>query len=140
MMWAGEPDPDNAGGGKCRAHNDTRLRGLFREGVFFEEEGMNKPEASLAIQVLPQSVSGDKMLGIIDKVIAYLKLSGLNMAVGPFETVIEGDFEELMELAAECQRICVREGAEGLLTYMKMAYNPHDGVLPIEKKIAKYTH
>ncbi|MDR0495718.1 MAG: thiamine-binding protein [Treponema sp.] len=101
---------------------------------------MNKPEASLAIQVLPQSVASDTMLGIVDKVIAYLKLSGLKMAVGPFETVIEGGFEELMGLAAECQRICIREGADGLLTYMKMAYNPHGGVLSIDEKIAKYNY
>ena len=101
---------------------------------------MKKPEASLAIQVLPQSVPGDEMLGIVDKVIAYLKISGLKMVVGPFETVIEGDFEELMEIAAECQRICIREGADGLLTYMKVAYNPHGGVLSIDKKIAQYTH
>jgi uncharacterized protein YqgV (UPF0045/DUF77 family) len=100
---------------------------------------MNKPEASLAIQVLPQSVAGDELLSIVDKVIAYLKLSGLKTVVGPFETVIEGDFEKLMELAAECQRICIREGAAGLLTYMKMAYNPQGGVLTIDEKIAKHT-
>jgi uncharacterized protein YqgV (UPF0045/DUF77 family) len=99
---------------------------------------MKEPEASLAIQVLPQSVAGDEMINIIDKVIAYLKQSGLKTVVGPFETVIEGDFEKLMELAAECQRICIREGAGGLLTYMKMAYNPHGGVLSIDEKIAKH--
>jgi uncharacterized protein YqgV (UPF0045/DUF77 family) len=66
-------------------------------------------------------------------------LSGLKTVVGPFETVIEGDFEKLMQLAAECQRICIREGAKGLLTYMKMAYNPQGGVLSIDEKIAKHT-
>ena len=99
---------------------------------------MNQPEASLAIQVLPQSVTGEEALGIIDKVIAYIKSTGLRTAVGPFETVIEGDFEKLAVIAAECQRICIREGAAGLLTYMKMAYNPSDGVWSIEKKTAKY--
>jgi len=99
---------------------------------------MNQPEASLAIQVLPQSVAGDEVLGIVDKVIAYIKSAGLKTVVCPFETVIEGDFEKLMEIAAECQRICVREGAAGLLTYMKMAYNPNGGVWSIEKKIAKH--
>jgi len=99
---------------------------------------MNQPEASLAIQVLPQSAAGDEVLAIVDKVIAYIKSTGLKTVVGPFETVIEGDFEKLMEIAAECQRICIREGAAGLLTYMKIAYNPHGGVWSIEKKIAKH--
>ena len=99
---------------------------------------MNQPEASLAIQVLPQSAAGDEVLGIVDKVIAYIKSTGLKTVVGPFETVIEGDFENLTGIAAECQRICIREGAAGLLTYMKMAYNPNGGVWSIEKKIAKH--
>jgi uncharacterized protein YqgV (UPF0045/DUF77 family) len=107
--------------------------------IFFYFGGiMNQPEASLAIQVLPQSVTGDEVLQIVDKVIAYIKSTGLPTVVGPFETVIEGDFNQLMEIAAECQRICVHEGAHGLLTYMKMAYNPNDGVWSIDEKIAKH--
>ncbi|MDR2740378.1 MAG: thiamine-binding protein [Treponema sp.] len=103
---------------------------------------MNKtetqPQASLAIQVLPQSVSGEELLRIVDKVIAYIKSTGLNTLVGPFETTIEGDFNRLMEIAGECQRICIREGAPELLTYMKMAYKPGEGVWSIEKKTAKH--
>jgi uncharacterized protein YqgV (UPF0045/DUF77 family) len=99
---------------------------------------MSKPEASLAIQVLPQSVSGDEVLRIVDKVIAYIKSANLNYVVGPFETTIEGDFETLLRIAAECQRICIREGAEGLLTYMKMAYYPSGGVWSIAEKTDKY--
>ncbi|GHV94508.1 hypothetical protein AGMMS50293_08280 [Spirochaetia bacterium] len=99
---------------------------------------MDQPEASLAIQVLPQSVAGDEVLRIVDKVIAYIKSTGLKTFVGPFETTIEGDFDKLMEIARECQLICIREGAASLLTYMKMAYNPNSGVWSIEKKTAKH--
>jgi uncharacterized protein YqgV (UPF0045/DUF77 family) len=99
---------------------------------------MKRPEASLAIQVLPQSVAGDEVLRIVDKVIEYIKGTGLKSVVGPFETVIEGDFEKLMEIAKESQLICMREGAAGLLTYMKVAYNPSGGVWSIEEKTAKH--
>ena len=99
---------------------------------------MDRPEASLAIQVLPQSVADEEVLDIVDKVIAYIKSTGLQSVVGPFETTIEGDFNRLMEIAAECQRICIREGAQGLLTYMKMAYNPNSGVWSIDEKTAKH--
>jgi len=106
--------------------------------AFFYGGSMDKPEASLAIQVLPQSVAGDEALKIVDKVIACIKGTGLKSVVGPFETTIEGDFDQLMEIAAECQRICIREGASSLLTYMKMAYKPNGGVLSIDEKIAKH--
>ncbi|MDR1374544.1 MAG: thiamine-binding protein [Treponema sp.] len=97
-----------------------------------------RPQASLAIQVLPQSVSGEELLRIVDRVIAYIKRTGLTALVGPFETTVEGDFDKLMEIAGECQRICIREGAPELLTYMKMAYRPDGGVWSIEQKTAKH--
>jgi len=99
---------------------------------------MKRPEASIAIQVLPQSVKGDEILAIVDKVIAYIKSTGLTAVVGPFETVIEGDFNKLMEVAKECQLICIREGAESLLTYIKIAYNPNGGTWSIDEKTAKH--
>ncbi|MDR1838894.1 MAG: thiamine-binding protein [Treponema sp.] len=99
---------------------------------------MNRPTASIAIQVLPQSAEGDEVLRIVDKVIAYIKSTGLKTVVCPFETVIEGDFDKLMNIAKECQLICIREGAPGLLTYMKIAYNPNGGVWSIDEKIAKH--
>jgi uncharacterized protein YqgV (UPF0045/DUF77 family) len=99
---------------------------------------MKNPQASIAIQVLPQQVSGDETLRIVDAVIAYIKSTGLKSVTGPFETVIEGDFDRLMEIAKECQLICVREGAAGLLTYMKIAYNPDGGVWSIEEKTSKH--
>ena len=99
---------------------------------------MNRPMASLAIQVLPQSVSGDELLLIVDKVIAYLKSTGLKTVVGPFESVIEGDFDRIMDIAKECQLLCVREGAASLLTNMKIAYNPNGGTWSIDEKIAKH--
>ena len=64
--------------------------------------------ASVAIQVLP-SVEGEDVIRIVDEVIAYIKSSGLNTYVGPFETTIEGDYDQLMEIVRECQLICIRQ-------------------------------
>ena len=63
--------------------------------------------ASVAIQVLP-GVQGEEVIRIVDEVIAYIKSSGLNTYVGPFETTIEGDYDQLMEIVKECQLICIR--------------------------------
>ena len=98
---------------------------------------MKQPTASLAIQVLPRVPEAD-VIPVVDKVIAYLKSTGLPVFVGPFETTIEGEFEQLFDIAKECQLICIREGAPSVSTYMKMAYNPTEGVWSIEKKVTKH--
>ncbi|MDR3206752.1 MAG: thiamine-binding protein [Oscillospiraceae bacterium] len=98
---------------------------------------MNQPKASLAIQVLPQ-VPREQIIPVVDKVIAYLKGTGLPTFVGPFETTVEGDFDRLFDIAKECHLICVREGASGVSTYMKVAYNPGEGVWSIDHKVAKH--
>ncbi|MDR1144347.1 MAG: thiamine-binding protein [Spirochaetaceae bacterium] len=97
-----------------------------------------QPEASLAIQVLPKTADPGELLRIVDAVIAYLKGTGLNAFVGPFETTVEGSFDRLCEIAREAQLICIREGAGSVSSYMKWAYNPGEGVWSIEKKTAKH--
>jgi Uncharacterized conserved protein len=94
-------------------------------------------EASVAIQVLPKA-EGTEMIRIIDKVIDYIQSRGLETFVGPFETTVEGDYDELMEIVKECQLICIREGAPGVSSYVKIAYNPKAGVLSIDDKVSKY--
>ncbi|GHV85779.1 hypothetical protein AGMMS50230_13870 [Spirochaetia bacterium] len=96
------------------------------------------PEASLAIQVLPKTASGDEVIRIVDAVIAYIKGTGLNTFVGPFETTVEGSFDQLCEIAREAQLISIREGAGAVSTYMKWAYNPGEGVWSIDKKVSKH--
>ncbi len=94
--------------------------------------------ASVAIQVLP-GVQGEEVLRIVDEVIAYIKSSGLNTYVGPFETTIEGDYDQLMEIVKECQLICIRAGAPSVMSYVKINYKPGaDGVWTIEKKVKKH--
>lgn len=98
---------------------------------------MEQFNASLAIQVLPK-VEGEEVIRVVDEVIAYIKSTGLNTFVGPFETTIEGDFDHLMDIAKECQKICIRAGAPSVMSYMKVAYNPGEGVWSIDKKVTKH--
>ena len=96
-----------------------------------------QPECSIAIQVCP-AVQGEEIIRIVDQVIAYLKASGLKCMVGPFETTVEGPYDQLMELVKECQLICIREGAPQVASYVKIAYNPDQGVWSIDKKVTKH--
>ena len=92
--------------------------------------------ASVAIQVLPK-VEGEELIRVVDEAIAYIRSTGLNMFVGPFETTIEGDYENLMEIVKRCQLICIEQGAPSVMSFIKINYNP-EGVLTIEKKTKKH--
>ncbi|NLP44968.1 MAG: thiamine-binding protein [Peptococcaceae bacterium] len=92
---------------------------------------------SIAIQVLPE-VEGEEVLRIVDKVIGYLKSTGLNVFVGPFETTIEGDFEQLMDILKHCQLICIEEGAPSVMSYVKISYKPRGRIWTIDEKVAKH--
>ena len=93
--------------------------------------------ASVAIQVLPQQVDQKKMLDCVDAVIEYIASCNVKYTVGPFETVLEGEFDALMEIVRACFRICVAAGAPGVLGYVKVNYCP-DGELTIAEKTDKY--
>ena len=95
-------------------------------------------EASVAIQVLPQAPDDEELCRIVDEVIAYIAEQGYNYYVGPFETTIEGPYEELMDIVKECQYMAIRAGAPSVASYVKIAFKPEGEVLSIEKKIGKY--
>lgn len=96
-------------------------------------------KASVAIQVLPKVAETSEVVRIVDEVIAYIQSTGLHYYVGPFETTIEGeDYNQLMEIVAECQRVAIRAGAPAVSAYVKISYRPEGGVLTIDEKITKH--
>ena len=94
--------------------------------------------ASVAIQVLPKVDNDDKLIRVVDEVIAYIQSTGLNYFVGPCETSIEGEYDQLMEIVKECQLVAVRAGAKSVSAYVKINYRPEGDVLTIEKKVTKH--
>ncbi len=95
-------------------------------------------EASVAIQSLPEAENDEELIRIVDEVIAYIASSGYNYYVGPFETTIEGPYDELMEIVRQCQHIAIRAGAPSVAAYVKISYKPEGEVLSIERKVGKY--
>lgn len=94
--------------------------------------------ASVAIQVLPKAENDEELIRIVDEVIDYIRETGLSYYVGPCETSIEGDYEELMQVIAECQKVAVRAGAKEVSAYVKISYRPEGEVLTIERKVTKH--
>ena len=100
--------------------------------------GKKEINASVAIQVLPNVVGSDEVVRVVDEVIEFIKSKGLKINVAPFETTIEGDFDELMEIVKECQVVAVKAGAEGVMSYVKINYKPKGDILKIDEKISKW--
>ncbi len=94
--------------------------------------------ASVAIQVLPTVTDEDEVIRIVDEVIDYIKSTGLSYYVGPCETSIEGDYDELMEIVRNCQIIAAQAGCQAMNTYVKISYKPEGEVLTIAKKVTKH--
>lgn len=95
-------------------------------------------KASVAIQVLPDAESTEKLIYIVDRVIEYIASTGLSYFVGPFETTIEGDsYDELMEIVKNCQKVALKAGCKSVSAYVKIRYN-ENGVLTIDEKISKH--
>ena len=95
--------------------------------------------ASAAIQVLPKAENDKELVRIVDEVIAYIRSTGLNYYVGPFETAIEGDsYDQLMDVVKECQHVAIRAGAPKVSAYIKLVYEPEGEILTIDQKVTKH--
>ncbi|KRL03612.1 thiamine-binding protein [Liquorilactobacillus capillatus] len=94
--------------------------------------------AAMAIQVLPQELNTAKLLKIVDAAIAEISASGLAYEVGPFETTIEGNLDELVALIPAIQKACVAAGADMISNYIKLSYSPQKHLLTTAEKLHKY--
>lgn len=96
-------------------------------------------KASVAIQVLPAATNPQELVRIVDEVIDYIRSTGLNYYVGPFETTIEGeDYDQLMDILKECQHVAIRAGAPRVSAYIKVTYEPEGEILTIDQKVTKH--
>jgi uncharacterized protein YqgV (UPF0045/DUF77 family) len=97
---------------------------------------MKNHKINLAVQVLPSS--NDKHpYDIVDKAIEYIQSTGIKHEVCPFETVLEGEYREIMDTVEKIQDVCYAAGATGLLVNMKIQ-SRQDGDVTIEEKTGKY--
>ena len=95
---------------------------------------MNKT-VNIAVQVLPSSKTIHPYT-LVDAAIAVIAASGLKYMVTPFETVMEGSYDEIMEVVKQAQEACYEAGAESLMTYIKIQSSTED--VSTEDKMEKY--
>ncbi|MBR5514801.1 MAG: thiamine-binding protein [Clostridia bacterium] len=93
---------------------------------------------SAAIQVLPMNADNKEVVRIVDEAIAYIKSYNLNTTVGPFETTVEGDYDTIMKMISEVTRICLKAGADEIMTYVKICAKAQGSVMTIDEKTKKH--
>ena len=95
-----------------------------------------KNKIHLAIQIVP--ISKDHPYPIIDKAIEVIKNSGVDYRVGAMETVMQGNYDQLMKVAKEAQEVCLQAGADEIVVTMKV-HAIKDGDVNWEDKLHKYS-
>jgi uncharacterized protein (TIGR00106 family) len=90
---------------------------------------------NIALQILPSSKNMHPYV-LVDEAIKVIENSGLKYRVTPFETVIEGAYDEIMAIVKKAQEACYEAGADSLMTYLKIQSDRED--VCIEDKMAKY--
>lgn len=93
------------------------------------------PNANLSLQILPL-VAEDQVYAVVDKVIAAIQASGLKYVVGPLETTMEGDLDQMLNLVRKAQDICVEAGAGRVVSIIKIDYSPNG--VSIDEKLSPY--
>lgn len=91
---------------------------------------------NLGIQIVPKSKLIDSYW-LVDQAIEVIQKSGVKHVVTPFETVMEGTQDELMEIAREAQQAVLDAGADEVLVYYRMQIRK-DKDVSIENKTGKY--
>lgn len=95
-------------------------------------------KVNIAIQVLPIT-QPEKVLNVIDQAIEVIINSGIKYEVCPFETVMEGSYDEIMDIVQIIRDTCLKSGTEELLINLKMQIH-RDRDVSMETKTAKFEH
>ncbi len=90
---------------------------------------------NVSFQVLP-TVTGMHVYDAVDRAIAVVQASGVRYEVGPMETTMEGEYDQLMQIVKEAQDAIMAVGASSVVTIIKVIRK--QGGASIDEKIGKY--
>lgn len=90
-------------------------------------------KASIAVQILPLT-NQEERLPVIEKVISFLQAQPVKQVVTPFETVLEGEWEDLFPILGQAIELA---GAEADNVFANVKVNVGN-ILSIEEKIENY--
>ena len=93
------------------------------------------PLCNLSLQIIPL-VPEEKVYPTVDRVIELISSSNVKYTVGPMETTMEGELDQLLEIVKKAQAVCEKAGAKRVLSVVKIDYGT--GGVTIDEKVGKY--
>jgi uncharacterized protein (TIGR00106 family) len=94
---------------------------------------MSMSTVTVSFQVIPIC---DDPYPVVDKAIDVVNRSGVRYEVGPHETTMEGELDDLLEVVKAGHRACFEAGAQRVITFVKIV--DAVGGTTIADKVAKY--
>ena len=90
---------------------------------------------NLSLQVVP--INTENTYEIIDAAIETIQQAKIKHEVQPFSTIMEGNFDELLELVKNAKAACLNAGAEELLLNIQI-HLKKDADVRFEDKTDKF--
>ena len=97
---------------------------------------MTNHTINAGLQIVPLQKSRDA-LQAIDRAIEVIQKSGLKHQVTPMETVIEGGYDEVMDIIKKAQQAALKAGAAELVVNIRL-HLKKDMSVSFEEKTAKF--
>lgn len=97
--------------------------------------GEKMPIVNLSLQIVPV-VPEDQIYPVVDKVIAFIASQNVPYEVGPMETTMEGELDDLLKIVKDAQKICTDQGINRILSIIKIDYRKNG--ITMNEKIKKY--
>jgi len=93
-------------------------------------------QALLSVQIMPKTKDGGDVIPYVDRAIEIIKESGVAYRVGPLETTMEGEFDELLAILKRMNEAMFEMGSPSVLSQVKLLVGgPHASM---ERLLAKY--
>lgn len=96
------------------------------------------PRSSVSLQMLPIVEDRNRMFGVVDEVIRMIAESGVTYCVGPTETTMEGDIDELLNVVKRAHELCHDAGVASAISMVKIVTAGSKDVVSMDEKTGKY--
>jgi uncharacterized protein YqgV (UPF0045/DUF77 family) len=80
--------------------------------------------ALLSIQIIPDAKDNEALIALVDRAIAVIDRAGVAYRVGPLETTMEGELEELLAIVKRINDEMTAHGSTSTISQIKILHKP----------------
>ncbi len=94
-------------------------------------------QALLSIQISPKVQAGEDVIPYVDTAIEIIKQSGVTYRVGPLETTMEGELDQLIDIVKRMNAAMFEKGSTSVMSHIKLVIDAQEGA-SIARQLQKY--